>query len=584
MKVYSFVILFFLFSIKSIYAQPTQGSSTYYSQSQMQQFRETAEMNRHYESMKPSGSSSATPYNYKANSGKPININEYLKNQLNYTSQGEIEAMNIRARKEAALKLKEQQASEWKRQMDDFNSWLGIGMDESLPLPIRIESYNKAYEYAANMNNKVRASWKGSGPAPQADLSLAHMNLGILLARNGEYEKANKHLGWNWKDETFIAQRSWFGFSLLMTKNYSEAIYRYKQLVEKCKVCVPLLSYAYFTSDKPDEAIKVIDQYFVDPDTSQTAYFIEKLQYYKIGLLLVQDKNEEASSLFGSLGYTKLYANQSLEERVVLQFSKYISEELGSNIGGASLLFKIEMQKILAPGNLDILYSSYLANKQFFREEEMERDRIAIDKLGGDLNRMMNDLKIKAAALAKSTPALPTPVKQQPAPVTEKLDEVKKTVDKPMPVETTKADDEPARLLSMNKELNKYIEEKLLQHKDNPIDLEAAISKLNKYLEKVQNSLYKYAEVKKGVMIVYNRNNSISRFPLKDLADLKITANRNTYTNVSYYCKDDKNCVYHSYFKQSTSTQDFFMNAYFEPTEMAYLLADILIASGFHRK
>jgi hypothetical protein len=87
MKVYSFVILFFLFSIKSIYAQPTQGSSTYYSQSQMQQFRETAEMNRHYESMKPSGSSSATPYNYKANSGKPININEYLKNQLNYTSQ-----------------------------------------------------------------------------------------------------------------------------------------------------------------------------------------------------------------------------------------------------------------------------------------------------------------------------------------------------------------------------------------------------------------------------------------------------------------------------------------------------------------
>lgn len=393
------MILCVIANIQTLAQTGNSYDGKHYSESQKRQARETAETNRHYNSMKPSGTSNTTQYNN--NSVGNAYIPEFFKTK--YDKKRELQAKqnehvaNLRALEKINQEKKEDEfkssgkqtkspGENWRDQeLDDIMFYSTLANDAKLPLKKRIAYYEEAFEAAGRYNNKSRAAYADKTKAPVFYSSVLYLNYGIALAEDGQYKKALSHLN----NPLFSEQEAfrWNAFSYLMTDQYDKALEAYTRLNEKDPIYTMANSYCYYLKNDYANAIQLLEKGITRLDSAAAKTDKSYFKHLMSALHYINGNTTEAMQIFNANSTKKISNPNELPELLPDYFSSPIAAIQNVNV---TMFYLLDVQKKLQPDNVYFINSSLNANAVKNRIQAMNVDQDALDRLTGNVTKIAN--------------------------------------------------------------------------------------------------------------------------------------------------------------------------------------------------
>lgn len=386
------VILCVITNLQTLAQTGNSYDGKHYSESQKRQARETAETNRHYNSMKPSGTGNTT--NYNNNSVGNAYIPEFFKTK--YDKKRELQAKqnehvaNLRALEKINQEKKDDEfrssgkqtkspGENWRdRELDDIMFYSTLANDVKLPLKKRIAYYEETFEAAGRYNDKSRAAYADKTKAPVFFSSVLYLNYGIALAEDGQYNKAISHLN----NPSFNSQEAfvWNAFSYLMTDQYDKALEDFTRLNDKDPIYTMLNSYCYYLKNDYVNAIQVLEKGITRLDSANSQIDRSYFKHLMSALHYIHGNTTEAMQIFNANTTKKISNPNELPELLPDYFSKPIAAIPTVN---STMLYLLDVQKKLQPDNIYFINSSLNANTVKNRIKAMNADQDALDRLTG---------------------------------------------------------------------------------------------------------------------------------------------------------------------------------------------------------
>jgi len=362
------------------FAQPTTAGG-YYSESQARQARETAEMNRHYESMKNS-----SPYQFQGTT-QPTTPQD-LENTLNTVAN--LFGLKRKDKASPYIPVKPQQTynpppmtlsfqqQEIQNASDNMILNYTRGTDKSLSFEEREAAYllaikaNEEIIQRFGYNEIIREKSYRNG----TNIQLA---LGLFYFDYNNFEKAYKTIPVSYTDKG-VADR--IAYCRLILGENMNALADYYRLYQDDKIYVSALAYCYFLNNDYDGAIDVIDDYLGSGNIS-TEYLIRTVINRSV-LLLLQNKNDEALKTYNQISKVAIKTRANLIENLAEHLYTYLNADLAKGgLVGASSLFRLDLLKKLLPYDKNIFAKSYSVNMILNRKKVFEKEEADWNKIKG---------------------------------------------------------------------------------------------------------------------------------------------------------------------------------------------------------
>ncbi|MFM2360596.1 MAG: hypothetical protein RLY16_2589 [Bacteroidota bacterium] len=364
-------LFFILIALLPLYSKAQYGDA-YHAPNTMEinrnsQARQTAEMNRHYESMRPSRSGSTSIGNVSSGSATPFDFSVYKKPSKTL-AEIENEKRLLRAKErrlDSMAKVYEANDKAWEAGVDNYNQNLFNGNNSNYSFDTRLYCLNKAAAFIDSVNNQIKAVWKEqrrrSAP-PLNSLDIVNYVKAALYLEHKKYANAYTYFklcegGTKFSDVQINKIKRLAAYcALIVEPDKGEVLKKCNALQLADSLAIHYKAYAYFLNQQPDSALNSYSNFIaahpeLDHGTSLN------IQSACVALYLLQGNKQAALALYNSKSTAKVNSAETLKKIIADVLLLQVTEDMAAYDFNLPVwtLFQLDLLCLLTPENKTVI-------------------------------------------------------------------------------------------------------------------------------------------------------------------------------------------------------------------------------------